>query len=582
MERNIYKQEYTNCWALIIGINKYRYVSPLYYARNDAEVIASLLVEKFNFPKENVFTLLDEDATKNNILNSYMKFAMDDVLPDDKILIFFAGHGHTIRGNRNDVGYLVPTDGTTNNLSSLIRWDELTRNSELISAKHIFYIMDACFSGLAITRGLQQGSMRYLKDMLQRYSRQVLTAGKANEVVADANGPISEHSIFTGYLIQALDGEAIINNGILSANNVMAYVFENVSKDYYSNQTPHYGYFEGDGDFIFEAPILEELTKDENIDNDILMEFFIKRQDNFETHFDLIDQVKEYISEERFKLKLDTLATKELRQMLELTGENKMSIDAPFNNENMIERIKLYEKVTNNIQIIVASLAHWGSSNYMPILMKILSRSTDNITLKSGITIWLYLRWYPALLLTYIGGISAIAAENYENLFKIFTTRTESSKTNDKHTVLIMSVVESVLELDKVNVFKSMPGHERHYVPRSEYLFKQLQPLLDDILFLGKSYENTFDRFEVFYALVYADISTTGTNNIWGPPGRFAWKYRDYNRENNAFIELVKEAENYKDEWKPLKAGLFAGKYERFNQVASEYQNKILNNLNWY
>ena len=30
--------------------------------------------------------------------------------------------------------------------------------------------------------------------------------------------------------------------------------------------------------------------------------------------------------------------------------------------------------------------------------------------------------------------------------------------------------------------------------------------MLDDLLFLGRDYENNFDRFEVLLALVYADL----------------------------------------------------------------------------
>jgi len=38
--------------------------------------------------------------------------------------------------------------------------------------------MDACYGGLAITRSLSAGSMRFLKDMLQRYSRPSINRGE--------------------------------------------------------------------------------------------------------------------------------------------------------------------------------------------------------------------------------------------------------------------------------------------------------------------------------------------------------------------------------------------------------------------
>jgi uncharacterized caspase-like protein len=129
--------------------------------------------------------------------------------------------------------------------------------------------MDACYGGLALMRFTPPGSMRFMKDMLQRYSRQVLTAGKGNEVVADSGGPRPGHSIFTGHLLDALDGKAATKDGILTASGVMAYVYDRVAKDYQSKQTPHYGFVDGDGDFVFDISALDRLSPDSRMDEDI-------------------------------------------------------------------------------------------------------------------------------------------------------------------------------------------------------------------------------------------------------------------------------------------------------------------------
>ncbi|MCJ7811811.1 caspase family protein, partial [bacterium] len=52
-----YKPYYSNSWAIIIGINKYKYVSPLYYACNDADAIYNALIDKLDFPKSNIILL---------------------------------------------------------------------------------------------------------------------------------------------------------------------------------------------------------------------------------------------------------------------------------------------------------------------------------------------------------------------------------------------------------------------------------------------------------------------------------------------------------------------------------------------
>ena len=299
----IYRPKYENSYALIIGINKYDN-SPLQYAKNDAETIAGILKDTYKYPATNISTLFDEEATKNNILSQFHGYTQDGTGPDDKLLIFFAGHGHTIIGQR-EVGFLVPVDGKMDDTSSLIRWDEFTRNAELIKAKHILFIMDACYGGLITNRAPAGGSSRFLKDMCQRFSRQVLTAGKADEAVADAGGPVPEHSIFTGYLIQAISGEAEIEKGVITANSVMSYVYNKVAHDTHSRQTPHFGFIDGDGDFIFKADILDDLASETEKDKDYLIQIPITTDyEKLSVETDLIGIVKEYITDSKYKIKL--------------------------------------------------------------------------------------------------------------------------------------------------------------------------------------------------------------------------------------------------------------------------------------
>jgi len=66
--------------------------------------------------------------------------------------------------------------------------------------------------------------------------------------------------VFTGHLLEALDGKAADPTGILTANGVVAYVYKNVASDPGSQQTPHFGYLAGDGDLIFSDALLTELT----------------------------------------------------------------------------------------------------------------------------------------------------------------------------------------------------------------------------------------------------------------------------------------------------------------------------------
>ena len=572
MTNSKFEPLYSNSHALIIGINNYQQVPPLGYAVSDAEAISKLLQERFDFPPENVHLLLDEEATHTKILQQYFSYVEDGTNINDRVFVFFAGHGYTITSRRGEVGFLVPYDGKVKDISTLIRWDELTRNANLITAKHILFVMDACYGGLAITRSLQPGSMRFLKDMLLRYSRQVITAGKADEVVADLGGPLPDHSIFTGHLLEALSGKSADEDGLITANGVMTYVYRMVGHDLQSQQTPHFGYLDGDGDFIFDAPILNSLKKEEGKDNDVLVS--IPAIFGGETHMEpitLVEQVKELLSEPRYQIKLHDLVVQKTREAISLTSVNHFPVQGNWSTDEFLDRLKKYEIVISDIEAIYILIAFWGNGNHREILKLPASRLAGQLGRESGNSGLISLRWYPILLLIYSAGISAVAGNKYENLYTLF--HTDILDPSGEQNNLLLALYEGLENV--VNAFKLIPEHDRLYVPRSEYLFKLLQPLLDDLIFTGSGYEPSFDQFEVLLALEYAHVFSKKWNRLWGPIGRFGWKYSCRIEESNPLHQIIKQAELQGNSWLPIKAGFFDGSIERFKEISLGYSSLV-------
>jgi peptidoglycan/xylan/chitin deacetylase (PgdA/CDA1 family)/uncharacterized caspase-like protein len=255
---------YRESWAVVAGIDNYPKWPKLQYAVNDATGVRDLLVNKFGFKRDHVITLFNEEATREKILS-----ALGDTLSnpnnvhhDDRVFIFFAGHGSTRRlPSGRDLGYIIPWDADTQNFQGqAISMTNFQDISESIPAKHVFFVMDSCYSGLAITRAAQAGN-NYLREMSRRTAREMLTAGGANEEVAD-NGP-NGHSVFTWTLLQGLEGRADLNSdGFITAAELAAYVGPSVST--LSHQTPAFGNLPGaeGGEFIFELhPETEALSQ---------------------------------------------------------------------------------------------------------------------------------------------------------------------------------------------------------------------------------------------------------------------------------------------------------------------------------
>ena len=576
----IYQYNYNTSRAVIVGINEYKNLPQLGYAVNDANGIANCLNKNFGFKKKNVIMLLDESATRQNIFKSYLEFT-ETADENDRIVFFFAGHGITRSGRRKETGFLVPSDGDPNDLSTLIQWDEVTRSSDLIPAKHILYIIDACYGGVALSRSVQ-GSYRFLKDMLARFSRQVLTAGKADEVVADSGGPIDGHSIFTGHLLNALNGEAYSEDKILTANRVMAYVYEKVAADTFSNQTPHHGLFDGDGDLVFDAPILKQKPSEEKEGSDVFIKTPIisDTQPEYDDTNSLEDTVKEYLSESRYRIKLFDFINREIDFYLQNIDSLGLSSDSEkIEPQDFAERVRLYEEVAGRLIKASIILGYWSESDNHTLIEKIIKRVAERDFERSGKIIWVSLNYYPMTLISYAGGISSIANGNYEALYRFLLTPVQKSVNTNESEEVVVTITDANSELDNVKGFKLLPEHEQYYAPRSEYLFKVLQSKVEDLLLLGTQYEDCFDRYEMFYALCHADIVDRQGLTLWGAPGRFAWKHRSSIRSRSPLKSLMGEAKSKGDNWGPIKAQLFSS-YERFQEIAVGYEN-FISGLHW-
>jgi peptidoglycan/xylan/chitin deacetylase (PgdA/CDA1 family)/uncharacterized caspase-like protein len=262
---------YRDSWAVVIGINAYKSWPRLAYAVNDARAVRDTLERKYGFAPDHVTTLLDGDATREKILAALGDNLADTkkVAHDDRVFVFFAGHGVTRKlPNGKNQGYIVPVDAAAQNYQSqAISMTNFQDASDAIAAKHVFFVMDACYGGLALTRGgggAATGDRRqYLSEITRRSAREVLTAGGADEQVAD-NGP-GGHSIFTWTLLQGLEGKADLDgDGAITATELASYVGPSVSS--LSRQTPAFGHLAGSegGEFVFVLKPEDEFLSEES------------------------------------------------------------------------------------------------------------------------------------------------------------------------------------------------------------------------------------------------------------------------------------------------------------------------------
>lgn len=253
-----YQPDYRQSWAIVIGVNAYTRLTPLQNAVNDARLFATALRETCNFPPENILLLEDAAATRAEIMANFNRTlgigGTGRAAPDDRVIIFFAGHGvtRTKRGGAAS-GYLALADFEREAWHDhCLSIDELLTQAEYTDVKHLLFVLDACFGGLALTRGAT--SERLAADLLTRPAVQALTAGMPDQMVSDVHSAGGQNSPFTGYVVEGLRGAAAGTDGLLTASQLYQYVRQRVATAPRAIQTPLFGNLSGEGDMVFARP----------------------------------------------------------------------------------------------------------------------------------------------------------------------------------------------------------------------------------------------------------------------------------------------------------------------------------------
>ena len=240
---------YGSSHALVIGIDDYTGGWPkLRNAVRDARSIADEL-ERHGF-QVTLKTDLDARELRDTLRAFYVLRGAD---PEARLLLWFAGHGHSI----DDEGFLVPADAPLptdprfkikalhmRDFGGLIR---------LSQSKHVLSVFDSCFSGTIFTARAGP-AFANISRKTKRPVRQFITSGDAGQQVRDDGS-------FRKLFIRAIRGEdrADANaDGYVTGDELGLYLSQRVTNLTNGAQTPRYGRLQDvnfdQGDFVFVLP----------------------------------------------------------------------------------------------------------------------------------------------------------------------------------------------------------------------------------------------------------------------------------------------------------------------------------------
>lgn len=262
--------EFARSLAIVIGINSYdKGYKELLTAVSDAKWIGGLLEEKHGYSVE---CILDKDATTDRLTSLFESGLTDRVGPNDRLLIYFAGHGEP--GVKGDLpqGFLVPVDAARGDQSRRVSMETIWQALQNLECRHTLLVLDCCYAGLFRSRDTVPVQTVIHRERYQRYASNqawyVLTSCTADQKALDGL-LVDDHSPFATALHHALSGDADRNpprekgkepgDGLITTSEIYSYVDEWMSSFFESKglrqlQTPFLSVEKGEGEYFFLTP----------------------------------------------------------------------------------------------------------------------------------------------------------------------------------------------------------------------------------------------------------------------------------------------------------------------------------------
>jgi len=211
-----------------------------------------------------------------------------------------------------------------------------------------------------------------------------------------------------------------------------------------------------------------------------------------------------------------------------------------------------FDQMSASLLSVFIASAYWGEPKHAVSIASCLERLA-NLTLSSNQKIPPHFRYrqYPALLMLYGAGISAVSSGKYQTLLSILTRPLVRGSLGRDEPFYAYMNPDTVIE----NGF-GFPQKGRIYFA-SNYLKSRLREPFFEHIAIDRNYAQSFDRFEYLWTLI--GVHYAGSEILYSSPYGWATRTNIRSQDNNIMNVVDAELEATGKDWEPLRAGLFNG-----------------------
>lgn len=263
--------------------------------------------------------------------------------------------------------------------------------------------------------------------------------------------------------------------------------------------------------------------------------------------------LKRYLAEDRYRIQYEDLISDEVARLRESLKDSSV---ASTNNpapvaSSFTSRVARLEELCNGIVHLGAVSGKWAREKQIEPWVTALE-ALANVPIRGGYDVWLEIRRYPATLLLYAIGITAVESGNITFVAKLLNAIVE--RDGDTVRQAAQRLPPICLFSSGNDVGKLLVGREERAWPFSDWLYDKMREPSRRVIYDDSRYEASFDKWEILLALACGFSSIAPGERYWVPPGRFSYRKRSVDAvlgEIGGSLDLSGNASDF------VKSGIF-------------------------
>lgn len=289
-----------------------------------------------------------------------------------------------------------------------------------------------------------------------------------------------------------------------------------------------------------------------------------------ETPQDFATLVKRYLPDPSKQIILDELLEKEVddsyKKIIQYAQYNQPMTSEIFNKYKDIHQ----DAISNLLQTVVP-MVRYGDIKHIQLLVDAIIKLCKK-PYRNGEVSCVGSNFVHLLAATYLFhavGVACVKYKRFDMLLPLVTSKVDAPNALDANYSYSLQYLAGCTHwsAENLNIYMGTSW----YYPYSFLVTNTIRPTFGNIFFDNDDFMNTYYVWEHLASLMCRYYENYSIQKDWNPLGNFVRKRISILRQTEDFYtDFFKTADRLKDEWLPIKQGLFGGSYRNYQRIYEE------------